>query len=618
MVLASQLSGLPLEVLQGCILVPFGTPRDVAHLLAASRGLRSLRRGYVSGVLDLLFQGKPGAGNAITWIRSHHGGKDKGKDKDKDNKLKGNDGSLEDVSLVDWLCGLRDMSATGAYRASLGETHSLLITPGGRALSAGSGRHGVLGASSRMNRFLFTEVDLGWGRFPERIPVAAVACGQRHTLILTAVGTVHSCGLGDYGRLGHGNEASLSRPTLIESLAGERITQVAAGEAHSVAVSWSGKAFTWGWGYLGILGRGSDADVLKPTRVAIPFINMVGGSNDGGDARGGGVDAVEGHVTCATAGRSCTVLGTRHGAVLFSGFITTTTGNRFCAAFSEFGRLGNGLRCWRVQCECLPVTDTTLVMAIDPAGQVYEVQPRNGVAFGGNRSSRYGNPSEQRVSLSADCAPCSSVILSPSDDERGRCWLETGGEVEESGWGMNVSCGMVGVSRDGRLLFDRDEDDVGKERCVGVFHASARIGDSSEVSHGLRLEDGGTSVLTWGDGRTGHLGHGAPAFEPKPKVVTTAVVLGSAASGVRSASVNVSVGDSLGGSSREVGGSSGGGSGGGEAGFRGVLALVDAAADRRDAADGRAVATEEEGEEEEEEEEGGEAKRRKVSQTDGR
>ncbi|CAN0223081.1 unnamed protein product [Ectocarpus sp. 6 AP-2014] len=599
-----ELSGLPLEVLQGCILVPFGTPRDVAHLLAASHGLRSLRRGYVSDVLDLLFQGRPGAGNAIPWIRSHHGGKDK----DKDNKLKGNGGSVDDVSVVDWLCGLRDTSATGAYRASLGETHSLLVTPGGRALSAGSGRHGVLGSSGRMNRFLFTEVDLGWGRFPGRIPVAAVACGHMHTLILTAVGTVHSCGLGDYGRLGHGNEASLSRPTLIDSLAGERITQVAAGAAHSVAVSWSGKAFTWGWGYQGVLGRGGDDDVLKPTRVAVPLMHVSGGSNGGGDARGGGVVAVEGHVTCATAGRSCTVLGTRHGVVLFSGLMSTMTSNHFCAVFSEFGRLGDGLRCWRVQCECLPASDTTLVMAIDPAGQVYDVEPRNGVALGGNNSSRYGNPSEQRVPLSADYAPCSSVILSPSDNERGQCWLETGGEVEESGWEMDVCFGMVGVSRDGRLLFDSDEDDAGKDRSVGVVHASARIGSSREVSHGLRLEDGGTSVLTWGGGRTGHLGHGTPAFEPKPKVVTTAVVLGSAASGVRSASVKVSVDDSLGESSREVGGMHSSGGGGGEAGFRGVLALVDAAADRRDAADDRALAKEEEEE----------AKRRKVIHADGR
>lgn len=39
-----------------------------------------------------------------------------------------------------------------------------VVTPGGRALAAGSGRHGVLGASGNMNRFLFTvRVGEGWG-----------------------------------------------------------------------------------------------------------------------------------------------------------------------------------------------------------------------------------------------------------------------------------------------------------------------------------------------------------------------------------------------------------------------------------------------------------------------
>ncbi|CAN0537538.1 unnamed protein product, partial [Ectocarpus sp. 8 AP-2014] len=289
--------------------------------------------------------------------------------------------------------------------------------------------------------------------------------------------------LGDYGRLGHGSEASLSRPTLIESLAGERITQVAAGEAHSVAVSWSGKAFSWGWGYKGVLGQGSDADVLEPTRVAIPLIDVSGGDAwDTSASGGGGVVAVEDHVTCAAAGRSCTALGTRHGRVLFSGIILHPSANSRSKVFAEFGRLGDGLRCWRVQCECLPDTATTLVMAIDPAGQVYEVEPRNGVALGANSSSRYGNPSEQRVALSADCAPCSSVVVSPSDDGHRRCWLEIGG----SGSGVNYTFIMVGVSRDGRLLFsgDSDEGDAGEERSVGVVHVSAQIGMSFELSHG--------------------------------------------------------------------------------------------------------------------------------------
>ena len=50
----------------------------------------------------------------------------------------------------------------------------------------------------------------------------------------------------------------------------ERIAQVAAGAAHSVAVSWKGEAFTWGWGFMGTLGHGNDLDCFRPVRVTIP------------------------------------------------------------------------------------------------------------------------------------------------------------------------------------------------------------------------------------------------------------------------------------------------------------------------------------------------------------
>lgn len=74
-------------------------------------GLRCLREGCVTSLLEKLFGGRPGAVNAIPWLRSHHGDEAKGK-------------SLNDVSLVDWLHGMRDVTATGTYRAALGEAHT--------------------------------------------------------------------------------------------------------------------------------------------------------------------------------------------------------------------------------------------------------------------------------------------------------------------------------------------------------------------------------------------------------------------------------------------------------------------------------------------------------------
>lgn len=50
---------------------------------------------------------------------------------------------------------------------------------------------------------------------------------------------------------------------------GKRIIQVAAGWAHSVAVSWAGDAYTWGWGLDGMLGHGDEVSRFLPTRVTL-------------------------------------------------------------------------------------------------------------------------------------------------------------------------------------------------------------------------------------------------------------------------------------------------------------------------------------------------------------
>eukprot|EP00752_Nemacystus_decipiens_P005974 g5396.t1 len=640
-----ELSGLPLEIV-GSILAPFCRPIDLAELLAASRGLRSLRQACVTSLLEKLFEGKPGASNALLWIRRQH------------HEKVGKDGpGLDDVGLVDWLYGVRGMAATGAYRASLGECHTVVVTPGGRALAAGSGRNGVLGASGNMNRFLFTEVDLKWGRFPGRVPVAAVACGTLHTLILTAVGTVHSCGLGDYGRLGHGSEDSLSRPTLIESLVSERITQIAAGQAHSVAVSWKGEAFTWGWGFQHVLGHGDELDRLEPTRLSIPSASgepAVGGSESAGAEAGGsggaelvgarGSVGVAGgdRVTCAAAGRRCTMLGTRRGRVLATGLINNSGAANgghprefYSALLSEVGRVNGG--CWRVQCVPAFAPGVESMLVIDSAGQAYELSAteegslrgsrrwkqqrvashrgcgRDGRSGGGVSSSGGGTavdtassfstkPPPRQLRVAPPFARCSSVLISPAVEGTRLSWAECGSQAHGN------AEAYVAVASDGCLLSSPrpragETVDLQRGNDDGVVHASAWVDFRGDGAHGLLLVDGGASVITHGYGRTGHLGHGNPGYVRTPKIVTTAVVLGSVVrghqSGVRSASVQISIGAGAGAPLEpEVGGDAARNDRG--RGGAGLLALVDASADMRDLEDGRPLA--EDGEDAEDEE----------------
>ena len=72
--------------------------------------------------------------------------------------------------------------------------------------------------------------------------VIQVAAGDYHTLLLTKFGEVFSFGCGAQGALGHGSKerANVPAPKRIERLATVPITQIAAGNFHSAAVTTTG------------------------------------------------------------------------------------------------------------------------------------------------------------------------------------------------------------------------------------------------------------------------------------------------------------------------------------------------------------------------------------------
>lgn len=67
--------------------------------------------------------------------------------------------------------------------------------------------------------------------------------------------------------LGHGNRLTLEKPKMIETLRNKRIRDIAAGSSHSAAITSSGELYTWGLGEYGRLGHGDNATQLKPRLV---------------------------------------------------------------------------------------------------------------------------------------------------------------------------------------------------------------------------------------------------------------------------------------------------------------------------------------------------------------
>lgn len=102
--------------------------------------------------------------------------------------------------------------------------------------------------------------------------IVQVDCGQHHYVALDTSGGVWTWGVapaqpaalgqGGHGKLGQG-------PQRVRSLSHARVTQVAAGDAHTCAVTEHGQLYTWG---IGVLGTVPAHDAKARMRVGTPAL----------------------------------------------------------------------------------------------------------------------------------------------------------------------------------------------------------------------------------------------------------------------------------------------------------------------------------------------------------
>ena len=86
--------------------------------------------------------------------------------------------------------------------------------------------------------------------------VSMVTCGSYHTAAVTGNGDLYTWGGGMYGKLGHGNEAGHSTPKRVDALVGLAVSQIACGSRHTAIITSSGAIYTWGDKENGVTGHG--------------------------------------------------------------------------------------------------------------------------------------------------------------------------------------------------------------------------------------------------------------------------------------------------------------------------------------------------------------------------
>ena len=144
-----------------------------------------------------------------------------------------------------------------------GGYHSLAITAGGGVWSWGLGEHGRLGHGDDQNQLLPKKIEAFAGQ-----RVVAVSAGDRHSMAITADGGVWSWGRGGSDQLGHGDQQNQLLPKKIEAMAERRVVAMSVGGVHSFAITADGAVFTWGKGEDGCLGHGEDlSNQLLPKKI---------------------------------------------------------------------------------------------------------------------------------------------------------------------------------------------------------------------------------------------------------------------------------------------------------------------------------------------------------------
>jgi hypothetical protein len=94
-----------------------------------------------------------------------------------------------------------------------------------------------------------------------------IAAGLDRSLFVDAAGRLLACGIG--AAVGHGDEDDgvHPEPAPVAGMAGLRVRIVAAGSAHSLALGWDGRVYSWGQNDYGQLGLGDKLTKASPALV---------------------------------------------------------------------------------------------------------------------------------------------------------------------------------------------------------------------------------------------------------------------------------------------------------------------------------------------------------------
>jgi len=362
---------------------------------------------------------------------------------------------------------------SGVAAVAAGGSHTCALTVAGGVKCWGYNFYGALGDGTTIQRT--TPVDVTG----LTSSVAAVAAGYAHTCALTTAGGVKCWGNDSYGQLGDGTTTSIrTTPVDVTGLT-SGVAAVAAGYYHTCALTTAGGVKCWGYNGLGSLGDGTVTQRTTPVNVT--------GLTSG--------------VTAVAAGSSY------HTCAL------TAAGGTKCWGYNAFAELGDGTTTNRST--PIDVTGLTSGVAAVAAGGSHTcaLTVAGGTkCWGYNAYGELGDGTTTQRTTPVDVVgftpppPPPPVAHALSAGNSYTCALTAAGGVKC--WGHNFD-GKLG---DGTTTQRTTPVDV-----TGLTSGVAAVAAGGESACALTSAGG---VKCWGDNGSGQLGDGTTAQRTTPVDVT--------------------------------------------------------------------------------------------------
>jgi alpha-tubulin suppressor-like RCC1 family protein len=343
---------------------------------------------------------------------------------------------------------------SGVLSVTTGWYHSCALTSGGGVKCWGANFTGQLGNGSGAQSPLPLDVTgLASG-------VLAISAGQDHTCALTAAGGVKCWGHNGNGQLGDNTTTNRTTPVDVNGFASGAMA-VAAGGAHTCALTTGGGAKCWGDNAYGQLGDGTTDDALTPVDV-----------------------------TGLGSGMASIAAGRRHSCARTGG------GGVKCWGYNLNGQLGDGST---TSPRTTPVGVNGLETGVNDvaAGLSHTCALTTGggmKCWGNNYDGQLGDGTTAQRNAPVDVSGLATGVATMATGANHSCAVLVGGDVRCWGWN---DYGQVG---DGTVTRRWTAVDV-----TGLASGVAAIATGG--FHSCALTSGG-GVKCWGSNEFGQLGDG--------------------------------------------------------------------------------------------------------------